>query len=77
MTKHGDSLLKVPTVATATTPAEERKIRQNAVEESSVNELRTLLDMTSASREIDAHVALMQSHDKMMERAINGLGRVS
>ncbi|MCX5688204.1 MAG: flagellar hook-basal body complex protein [Planctomycetota bacterium] len=77
MTKYGDSLLKVPTVATATLPAEERKIRQNAVEESSVNELRTLLDMTSASREIDAHVALMQSHDKMMERAINGLGRVS
>ena len=77
LTKHGDSLLKVPTVATSTMPTQDRKIRQNAVEESGVDELRTLLDMTSASREIDAHVALMQSHDKMMERAINGLGRVS
>jgi flagellar basal body rod protein FlgG len=56
---------------------EQRQIRQNAVEQSGVNELRTLMDMTDASREIDAHVALMQSHDKMMERAINALGRVS
>jgi flagellar basal body rod protein FlgG len=77
LTKYGEGLLKAPTVITAKVPTEQRLIRQNAVEQSGVNELRTLMDMTDASREIDAHVALMQSHDKMMERAINALGRVS
>jgi flagellar basal-body rod protein FlgG len=77
LTKFGESMMQAPAVATATMPPEQRRLRQFAVEESGVDELRTLLDLTSASREVDAHVALMQSHDKMMDRAINSLGRVS
>lgn len=77
ITKAGDGLMTAPTRGVSPVPADDRRIRQNAVEQSGVNELRTLMDMTGASREIDAHVALMQSHDKMMERAINSLGRVS
>lgn len=77
LTKAGDGLMTAPSRGVSSMAAEDRRIKQNAVEQSGVNELRTLMDMTSASREIDSHVALMQHHDKMMEKAINSLSRVS
>ncbi|MEY3229946.1 MAG: putative flagellar basal-body rod protein FlgF [Planctomycetota bacterium] len=77
ITKAGDGLMTAPSRGVSSMAVDDRRIKQNAVEQSGVNELRTLMDMTSASREIDAHVAMMQHHDKMMEKAINSLSRVS
>ena len=53
------------------------QIRQAQVEESGVDEVRALMAVTDASREVDANVALIQQHDKMMERAIQSLGRTA
>jgi len=74
--KVGDGCFSVPTAGISSMEKGLRNIRQFAVEESGVNEITTLMEMTSASRSIDSNVALMQAHDKMMERAINSLGRV-
>ncbi len=52
-------------------------IRQGALEESGVDEVRALMQMTSASREVDANVDMMRAHDRLLERAIQSLGRIS
>lgn len=52
-------------------------IRQGSLEESGVDEVRALMQMTSASREVDANVDMMKAHDRMLERAIASLGRTS
>ncbi|MDX2130484.1 MAG: flagellar hook basal-body protein [Planctomycetota bacterium] len=52
-------------------------VRQHAYEESGVDEVTTLLAMTSASREVETNTWMMREHDRMLDRAINGLGRVA
>lgn len=52
-------------------------VRQGALEESGVDEVRALMQMTSASREVDANIDMMRAHDRLLERAIASLGRVS
>ena len=52
-------------------------IRQGALEESTVDEVMALMDVTSASRDVDANIALIQQHDRLMERAIQSLGRTA
>jgi flagellar basal-body rod protein FlgG len=52
-------------------------VRQGALEESGVDEVRALMQMTSASREVDANVDMMRAHDRLLERAIASLGRMS
>ncbi|MDX2017642.1 MAG: flagellar hook basal-body protein [Planctomycetota bacterium] len=52
-------------------------IRQGAIERSSADEVQSLMRLQSASREVDQHVAIVQAADRMMDRAINGLGRIS
>jgi len=75
--KAGNSTFHAPARVVTALPMAERRIRHNAVEQSGVNEMATLMQMTGASREVDAHVSLMQAHDRMMDRAINSLGRVA
>lgn len=62
------AMMDAKTVATGT-------LRQGSVEESGVDEVRALLQMTSASREVDANVDMMRTHDRLMERAIASLAR--
>lgn len=52
-------------------------LRQGSVEESGVDEIRALMQMTSAAREVDANVDMMRTHDRLMERAIASLARGS
>lgn len=75
--KGGDGIFHAPSGQMRSIEPERRRVRQFAVEESGVNEITTMMEMTSASRTIDSNVALMQAHDRMMERAITSLGRVS
>ncbi len=51
------------------------RIQQHAVEEASVDPIRTLLAMTSAAREVDSNASMVQTHDRLTERAIASLGR--
>jgi flagellar basal body rod protein FlgG len=53
------------------------RIEQRAVEASAVDAVSTLTTIMQTQREIEASASLMQSHDRIAERAINGLGRVS
>jgi len=75
--KVGNSLFSVSEAdLRKATPATGR-LTQRAIEESGADEIKTIMDMTSASRSVDAQVALIQQHDRLMDRAINGLGRVA
>jgi flagellar basal-body rod protein FlgF len=50
-------------------------MRQGYYEDSAVDEMRALLAVTSASREVDLNVDMMRTHDRLSERAIASLGR--
>lgn len=52
------------------------RIRQGAVEGSSVDEISALIEVTSAARAVTANLGMVQYQDRLLERAINGLGRV-
>lgn len=51
------------------------QVNQGQVEESGVDEVKALMSVTSAARDVDANVALIQQHDRLLERAIQSLGR--
>ncbi|MFZ4575508.1 MAG: flagellar hook-basal body protein [Phycisphaerales bacterium] len=53
------------------------EIRSGHVEESVVDEVKALMDVTSAARDVDANIAMIQQHDRLMERAIQSLGRTA
>jgi flagellar basal body rod protein FlgG len=46
------------------------------VEGSSVDEISALIEVTSAARAVTANLGMVQYQDRLLERAINGLGRV-
>lgn len=52
------------------------RLRQGAVEGSAVDEINALMDVTSAARDVTANLGMVQYQDRLLERAINGLGRV-
>jgi flagellar basal body rod protein FlgG len=52
-------------------------VRQFNVEDSSADEIVSLMRMSSAARDVEGNVSMIQAHDRLMDRAINGLGRVS
>jgi flagellar basal body rod protein FlgG len=75
--KEGHSLFVGSSEVMASLKPATGSLRAGALEDSGADEVRALMQMTSASREIDANVALIQQHDRMLDRAINVLGRVS
>jgi flagellar basal body rod protein FlgG len=52
-------------------------IHQYQTEDSAADEIKTMLQMTSAGRDVESNASMIQQHDRMMDRAINGLGRVA
>lgn len=52
-------------------------IQQGHLEESGVDEMRTLMQLQSAARDVDANIALIQQQDRLMDRAINTFGRLA
>ncbi len=52
-------------------------IRQGVLEQSTVDPLTATMQITSAAREFESNISMMQQGNKMLDRAINGLGRVS
>ncbi len=75
--KVGASMFDVPPgQADGPTPAT-GTLRQGAVEGSGVDEIRTLMSITETGREVDANIAMIQRHDRLLDRAINTLGRVT
>jgi flagellar basal-body rod protein FlgF len=52
-------------------------VRQYALEESGVDEIATIMQITGASRDVEANASMIREHDRLLDRAINGLGRVA
>jgi len=75
--KQGHSLFTAPAEAMSQRSAGTGSIRQNHIEESGVDEVRTLLNVTNAARDIESNLSMIQQHDRLMERAITVLGRVN
>jgi flagellar basal-body rod protein FlgG len=75
--KQGHSLFEASSDVIGSLAPATGSLRQFAYEDSAADEVRSLMQMTSASREVDSNVAMIQQHDRMMDRAINVLGRVS
>ena len=73
--KAGHSMFFAPREELASPQRATGTLRQGMVEESSIDEVRALLAVTNASRDVDANVDIMRAHDRMMERAIASLGR--
>ncbi|MFN0133046.1 MAG: flagellar hook-basal body protein [Phycisphaerales bacterium] len=53
------------------------RIRQQMVEQSAVDAVRALMAVTDAGRAAESNMSMVQAHDRLADRAINGLGRVS
>ncbi|MBL8760210.1 MAG: flagellar hook-basal body protein [Phycisphaerae bacterium] len=77
MGKQGNSLFIPPTNAVLSRTPGTGTIRQGHVEQSSVDSVKALMDVAGAGREVEANIAMIRSQDRMMDRAINALGRVA
>lgn len=51
------------------------QVKQHTVEGAAVDPIRAMLSVTDAGRAAEANFGMIQSHDRIMDRAINGLGR--
>jgi len=52
-------------------------VTQNAVEESSADPIAMLMGITDAGRAVESNMQMVSNYDRMMDRAINTVGRVS
>lgn len=74
--KAGQSLFVAPAdVISKSTPAS-GTLSQRTIEDSGVDEVKTLVALTSISRTIENQVNLIQAQDRLMDRAINVFGKV-
>jgi flagellar basal body rod protein FlgG len=77
LVKEGHSLFRAPSGAMDAARPSPALVRQGFLEMSGVDAFRAMMQVTSAGREVDGSMSLIAQHDRMMERAINTLGRVT
>jgi flagellar basal body rod protein FlgG len=77
LTKVGHGLFRATNGALSNKRTATGQVRQGMVEGSAVDPVGAMLAVTEASRATEANLAMIQSTDRLMDRAINGLGRVS
>jgi flagellar basal body rod protein FlgG len=53
------------------------QVRQGMLEGSAVDPVGAMLAITDAGRAAEANLAMIQAHDRLMDHAINVLGRVA
>lgn len=75
--KMGRSLYRAPTGSVVQRRQAEGTLRQGYVESSGVDEVSMMMQITGASREVEANIGMIQQADRLMDRAINQLGRVT
>lgn len=75
--KRGGTVLEAPASMVTRAGADRGLVKQGVLEDSGVDEIRALMQLQSASRDVDANIAVIQQQDRMLDRAINTLGRVS
>lgn len=75
--KAGGTLMSAPDTQLARRRDASGVIEQAMIEKSTVDPVRTMLDVTSAERSIAYGAKVIQTIDETMQRAINVLGRVA
>jgi len=75
--KKGDGVFVATANAMASRKPADGTIKQFAVEASAVDEVGTIMQITSAGRDFESNMNMVAAADRMMERAINTFGRVS
>jgi flagellar basal body rod protein FlgG len=77
LTKLGNSLFNAPADAINARTPSTGALKQFHIEQSGVDEFRALMAVSSAAREVETNIGMIQSQDRMIERAISSLGRVA
>lgn len=77
LTKMGNSLFQAPNDAVAGMRPATGVVKQGYVEQGAIDEIKAMMEVTDAGRDVDASLSMIQQQDRMMDRAINTLGRVS
>jgi flagellar basal-body rod protein FlgF len=73
----GEGLYEVPANIRASEREATGQLRQYEVEQSAVDPIEAMMHVTDAGRDAERSAGLISNFDRMMERAINGLGRTS
>src|SRR5690606_22729840 len=77
LTKLGQSMYVAPADEMNNAFPATGQIRQYQTEGSAVDAISALMALTEAQRSVETAAGLIQGHDRLAERAINGLGRVA
>lgn len=77
LTKRGDGQFGLTSNAIESLRPADGLIKQGEVEGSAVDEIRALMRVQSAAGDARSNLAMIQYHDRLMDRAINRLGRVT
>lgn len=77
ITKRGGSILQAPAAQVNRMNSGAGLVRQGTLEDSGAEEMKALLQMQSASRDVDSNLAIVQAQDRMLDRAINTFGRMA
>jgi len=77
ISKRGGSVLEAPAAQVRRMNRGEGLIKQGQLEESGVDEMKALLRVQDASRDVDANMSIVQAQDRMLDRAINTFGRLA
>jgi flagellar basal-body rod protein FlgG len=77
LAKIGNGMFRAPAEAFSGRSQSTASVRQGFVEQSGVNEMQALLSATSAARDVETNIGMIQQQDRMLDRAINSLGRVT
>lgn len=77
LTKAGANLFASPAQRPGIAGPGAGEVLQGHLEGSGVDEIRTMLDLTAAAQAISASLGMVQYNDRMMDRAVNTLGRVT
>jgi flagellar basal body rod protein FlgG len=75
--KVGHGMFRAPSETMSSVRPGTGTIKQGMVEGSSVDPIRAMLGVTEAGRDVEANLSMISSQDRLLERAINGLGRVT
>lgn len=73
----GEGLFEIPGRAASELRPGTGLIRQYEIEQSAVDPINAMMQVTDAGRDAERSAGLISNFDRMMERAINGLGRTS
>jgi flagellar basal-body rod protein FlgF len=76
LTKAGAGVFSMLEGAEKTLVRADGRVRQGAVEGSSVNEIDTLNELTGALSAVGTNIGMMTYADRMLDQAINRLGRI-